>query len=546
MRGLMQDVPLTVDLLLRRAAQVGGHKPVTSVQADGVAARHSWTEIFDRVRLLAGAFDALELSPNARVGTFAWNSHRHLELYFAVPCSGRVLHAANVRLHPDQVAYVVDHAADEVLFVDASLTEILAPVKPQLTSVREFIVMEDGGHVHEAFEDCPRYEELLSAATPGALGRAEENRAASICFTSGTTGNPKAVVYSHRSIALHSMGAMCGDSHAVGRDDVVLPLTPMFHVNAWGLPYTTAFAPAALVLAGRDTSPEAVRRLIAAERVTVAAGIPTFWIQMEESLERWPEDFESLRAILVGGAEAPPGLINRYTRRGIDFMHAWGMTEMSPSGTAAWIKGGTELAEDKPVRQGVPVPGVELRLVGEGGELLPWDGASVGELQARGPWIAAAYLDPEDGSNDERFDDGWLRTGDIARIDPDASVEIVDRAKDLIKSGGEWVSSLELERAMLEHASVLEAAIVAIPHERWGERPAALVVPAPGEELVPDALIAFLRDRVASWWVPDVIELVDELPKTAVGKYDKKRLRAELAPRLAARAAESSGEQRQP
>jgi fatty-acyl-CoA synthase len=535
MDGLMQDVPLTIDLILRRAASVAAAKDVVSVQTDGTVQRTTWGAVAERAARVSGALDALGVPRGGRVGTFAWNGHRHLELYYGVPCSGRVLHTGNVRLHPDQVAYVVTHAADDVLFVDASLTAALAPVKERLTTVRAFVVMEDGGEVHEAFADCPRYEELLDATTPGELSVAREGDAASICFTSGTTGNPKAVVYSHRSVVLHSMGALGADSHDVRRGDVVLPLTPMFHVNAWGLPYTAALAGASLVLAGRDTSPDRVAALIAAERVTVVAGIPTFWIQMDRTFEERPADFASLRSILVGGAEAPPTLINRYTKRGIAFMHAWGMTEMSPSGTGAWVPAGAELPEGDPARQGVPVPGVELRLVGDDGTELPWDGASVGELEARGPWIAAAYLDPEDGSNEDRFHDGWLRTGDVAHIAPDGCVEIVDRAKDLIKSGGEWISSLELERALVEHPGVLEAAVVAVPHERWGERPGALVVPAASGGPEPEALKDFLAERVARWWVPDVIELVDELPKTGVGKYDKKRIRAEYAVRLAER-----------
>jgi fatty-acyl-CoA synthase len=532
MKGLMQDVPLTVDLLLRRAASVGRDLPVVSATPAGLD-RRTWGEVGERARRLSRVLDRLGVPRGGRVGTFAWNGHRHLELFLAVPAGGRVIHAANVRLHPDQVAYAVGHARDEVLFVDASLTEALAPLRDRL-GVREVVVMEDGAPVHTAFADRPRYEDLLAAEPPDApLGGAAEDDAASICFTSGTTGRPKAVVYSHRSVVLHTMGALMVDSHAVRRGDVVLPLTPMFHVNAWGLPYTCAFAPAALVLAGRDTSPAAVARLIEAERVTVAAGIPTFWVQMEAAFAAGEHDVSSLRRVLCGGAEAAPALISRYTKRGIAFMHAWGMTEMSPSGTGTWVPGGAPVGPGA-ARQGVPVPGVELRLVGEDGGELPWDGEAVGELQARGPWIAAAYLDPDDDANATRFADGWLRTGDMARIDPGGSVEIVDRAKDLVKSGGEWISSLELERALLEHPAVEEAAIIAVPHERLGERPAALVVAAPGTAPEPSALLDFLRARVARWWLPDAIEVVPELPRTGVGKVDKRRLREEHAERLAA------------
>jgi fatty-acyl-CoA synthase len=529
MLGLMQDVPLTIDLILRRAAQLGDGLHVSSAGTDGIR-RLTWVEIADRARRLAGALDRLGLAPGARVGTFAWNSHRHLELYFAVPCSGRVLHSANVRLHPDHIAYAIEHAGDEVLFVDASLTSTLAPLRDRL-AVREYVVMDDGSPAHDAFSDAPRYEELLDAADPAEeVPQLSEESAASICFTSGTTGRPKAVVYSHRSVVLHAMGALMVDSHAIRRGDVVLPLTPMFHVNCWGLPYSSAFAPASLVLAGTDTSPAAVARLIESERATVVAGIPTFWVQMEPVFASGEFDLSSVRRILCGGAEAAPSLIGRYLERGIDFLHAWGMTEMSPSGTANWLAADGTADDAGPGR---PVAGVELRLVDEDGKPLPWDGESVGELEARGPWIAGAYLDPDDDSNESRFRGGWLRTGDVARIRPDGSVELIDREKDLVKSGGEWISSLDLERVLIAHPSVAEAAVIAVPHERWGERPAALVVPVEGARPDPEELREFLAGNVASWWLPEVIELVADLPKTAVGKYDKRRLREEHAARLA-------------
>jgi fatty-acyl-CoA synthase len=529
MDGLMLDMPLTIDLIARRALQMGGDLEVVSVEPAGID-RRNWADVGERVLRLTTVLEGLGVGRGARVGTFAWNGHRHLELYFAVPCSGRVLHAANVRLHADQVEYAIRHAGDEILFVDASLTETLAPLRDRLL-VRQIVVMDDGAEVDPAFADCPRYEDLLAGAEPARdFGRVAENDAASICFTSGTTGNPKAVVYSHRSVVLHAMGALMVDSHAVRRDDVVLPLTPMFHVNCWGLPYSSALAPAKLVFAGADTSPDAVASLIESERATVLAGIPTFWVQMDSVFAGGRYDLSSVQRILCGGAEAAPSLIGRYLERGIDFLHAWGMTEMSPSGTAVWHRAG-----DKPEgAQGVPVPGVELRLVGDDGSVLPWDGESTGELVARGPWIARAYLDPDDESNETRFHDGWLRTGDVARIARDGTVTIVDRTKDLVKSGGEWISSLDLERALVAHPAVAEAAVIAFPHPRWGERPAAFVVLAAGAEPSPEELKEFLNGAVATWCIPDVIEFVEELPRTGVGKHDKRRLRAEHADRLAA------------
>lgn len=528
----MQDTPLTVGMILERARTIGTGMEVVSVEPSGKV-RHGWPDIVDRSLRLASALDALGVPRGAPVGSFAWNGHRHLELYYGVPVSGRVLHAANVRLHADDVEYVTRHAGDDVMFVDGSLTPALAPLRGRL-GVRTFIVMEDGADIDPAFAGDPRYEDLLEASDPAPLGPVDEGEAASICFTSGTTGRPKAVVYSHRSVVLHAMSQLMVDNHAVRRGDIVLPLTPMFHVNCWGLPYSAGLAPASLVFTGSDTSPSAAARLIATERPTVLAGIPTFWVQMDHVFASGDHDLSSVERILCGGAEAPPALIRKYTDRGIDFFHAWGMTEMSPSGTANWIPANSDAVEHGAM-QGVASPTVELRLIADDGAPLPWDGTSVGELQARGPWIASSYLDPEDDANEEKFVDGWLRTGDVARIFPDGTMEIVDRTKDLVKSGGEWISSVEIERALAAHPGIRESAIVALPHARWGERPAALVVREPGSELTEDGVRSFLDGKIASWWMPDIVEFVDELPKTGVGKIDKKRLRAEVAPDLTRR-----------
>jgi fatty-acyl-CoA synthase len=536
-QGLMQDVPLTVDLLLRRASEVGRHVEVVTAHPGGAVERSTWGQVADRALRLGTALDRLGISPGGRVGTFAHNGQRHLELYLAAPCSGRVLHTANIRLHADDIAYVIDHAGDEVLFVDASLTAALAPVRDRV-DVGLFVVMEDGGEIDPAFADSPRYEELLAAADePIELGRVAEGDAASMCFTSGTTGRPKAVVYSHRSVVLHSFAQLGVDGHAVSQADVVLPITPMFHVNAWGLPYTCALAPAKLVLPGRDTSPEAVAALIESERVTSAAGVPTIWLRMLDQLDAG-RDLSSLRRVMCGGAEASERLVAGYTSRGITFFHGWGATEMSPTGTGSVIPPGAEPGSMR--RWGLPAPGVEVRLIGDDGEPVPWDGVGVGELEVRGPWITAGYYRPEDAANETRFSpDGWWRTGDVARISPDGTVEIADRVKDLIKSGGEWISSLELERAILDHPEVSEVAVVAIAHPEWGERPAALVVPTAGASPSTDEIREFLADRVARWWLPDLVEVVDDLPKTGVGKYDKRRIRADYADRLQ-RAAEGA------
>lgn len=529
MLGLMQDVPLSIPMILDRAATLGHSMKIVSVEPAGID-RRTWPDVTGRALRLAAALDTLGVPKGASVGSFAWNGHRHLELYYGVPSSGRVLHTINVRLHPDVIAYVVGHADDAVIFVDASLTQTLAPVRDRL-GVKTFVVMEDGGEVEPAFAFDPRYEELIGGHDPAPPATVDERDAASICFTSGTTGRPKAVVYSHRSVALHSMGELMVDGHAVRRGDVVLPLTPMFHVNCWGLPYAAGLAPASLVFAGADTSPTASASLIQSERPTVLAGIPTFWVQMDPVFSSGGYDLSSVERILCGGAEAAPALIERYTNRGIDFFHGWGMTEMSPSGTGTWIAAGSEDVEDG-AKQGVPAPTVEMRIVADDGSILPWDGESAGEIQVKGPWVAAAYLNPEDMANEERFVDGWLRTGDVGRVAPDGTLEIVDRTKDLIKSGGEWISSVELERNLAAHPAVAEAAVVAVPHERWGERPLALVALREGAQASGEEITEFLSARVASWQVPDRVEFVDELPKTGVGKVDKRRLRDEVVPRL--------------
>ena len=530
MRGLMQDMPLSIPLILRRAMSIGAEMTITSAESARLD-RRTWAEVGDRSLRLASALDTLKVSPEATVASFAWNGHRHLELYYGVPCSGRVLHAINVRLHGDVVEYVVRHADDEAIFIDASLTPTLAPLRDRLP-VRTFVVMEDGGEIDPAFADDPRYEDLVAAHEPAEPVEVDENDAASICFTSGTTGNPKAVVYSHRSVVLHAMGELMVDGHAIRRGDTVLPLTPMFHVNCWGLPYAAGLAPASLVFAGADTSPAAAASLISQTRPTVLAGIPTFWVQMNDVFSSGDYDLSSVERILCGGAEAPPALIQKYTDRGIHFFHAWGMTEMSPSGTANWIPANSENVEHG-AKQGIAAPTVELRLMVDGDTEAPWDGETVGEVEARGPWVAAAYYEPDDDANEERFNDGWLCTGDVGRMYPDGTLEIVDRTKDLVKSGGEWISSVELERALASHPAVLESAVVAVPHERWGERPAALVVLTRPGAADADELKEFLSTKGASWQVPDLVEFVEALPKTGVGKIDKRRLRDEIVPRLA-------------
>jgi fatty-acyl-CoA synthase len=526
-QGLMQEAPLTLELILRRLESVGAHVPVTSVFPSGTV-RHSWGEIAARSRGLITVLEALGLPAGARVATLAWNSHRHLELFYAVPCSGRVLHTLNARVSAAQLVGQLERCGDAALFIDASLSGLLAEVHAQLPAT--IVVMDDGGELAAPFVGAPRYDDLLVAAAPAdELGPMSERQALCICHTSGTTGAARAVVYSHRSVVLHALGALSIDSHGVSRGAVVLPLTPMFHLMAWGLPYSSALAPAQLVLAGADTSADALASLIERERVTLAAGIPSFWVRLLEALEDPSRDLSSLRRVLSGGSAAPRALAERYLAAGIEFVSSWGMTEAG-SGTTLRLAGAVASDDHSAaVRQGTAIAGVELRIVDPAGRELPWDDQAVGELEVRGPWVCRAYLDVDDADNRRAFDDGWLRTGDIARIDRFGSVEIVDRLKDLIKSGGEWISSTELESHLARQPAVAEAAVIAVADERWGERPLAILVAAAGEQIDLDAVRAGLAREIARWWMPERIEILSELPKTSVGKVDKQRLRERYA-----------------
>ncbi|MFQ5426356.1 MAG: long-chain fatty acid--CoA ligase, partial [Gaiellales bacterium] len=485
---------------------------------------------------LGGALDDLGLSADGRVASFAWNSDNHLELYFGVPCTGRVLHTVNVRLFTDQLEYIIDHAGDEAIFCDRSVAPVLAQILPRLDAVRHVVLMDDGAD--DALDD-PRvidYEELLSAATPVEFPDLDEERAAYLCYTSGTTGRPRGVVYSHRSTFVHTLGVTAPDAFNVSERDAVLPVVPMFHALTWGLAHAAVAAGAQLLMPGRDLSPTALVDLIEGERATLTAGVPTVWISVLEALEG--RDVSSLEQIICGGSAVPKALSEAYRERtGSAIIQAWGMTELHPVGTVNRVKSELsdrdeeELAELR-TSQGLPVTGVELRIADlETGDALPWDGQARGELQCRGPWVARQYYGEPDGSS-AFSEDGWLRSGDIATIDPHGYVRIVDRTKDLIKSGGEWISSVDLENELMAHPDVAEAAVVGVPDPRWQERPVACVVLRPQATLDSEALLAFLSTRVPKWWLPDEILAMDQLPRTATGKFSKVSLREQLSDRF--------------
>jgi fatty-acyl-CoA synthase len=540
MQGLMQDVPLTLDRIFNRAETVFPTKRLATAGPAGVE-RTTYGEWAARTRRLGGVLEALGVSADGRVATFAWNSARHLELYFAAPCTGRVLHTLNIRLFAEQLVYIVNHADDEVIFTDRSLLPVLWPLIDECPTVRHVVVMDDtaGRPDSPLVPDDPRvsdYETLMAAASPHPFNVvADEHQAASMCYTSGTTGDPKGVVYSHRSVVLHSMAAALNDVLGIREADVILPVVPMFHANAWGLCQAAVMAGAEVVFPGADLSPQAISRLILEEGVTVAAGVPTIWMGVRSLLAGQPH---SLRTIICGGSAVPKALSEAYREEiGLPILQAWGMTETSPIATVcgvrrerAAVESEEELA-DLRARQGLPAPLVELRIAEpETGETLPWDDQTSGEVQVRGPWIAASYYNDERGAA-SFTEDGWLRTGDVAVISPDGYVRLVDRTKDLIKSGGEWISSVELENHLMAHPAVAEAAVIAVPSERWMERPMACVVVKPGSTLSAEEVIEWLEPRVAKWWLPETVEFIAEVPKTSVGKFSKKDLRDKFADR---------------
>jgi fatty-acyl-CoA synthase len=538
----MQDFPLTLPHLFERAERLFADKEVVTVTATG-RDRLTYGAWAERARRLGGVLEALGVSAEGRVATFAWNTARHLELYFAVPCTGRVLHTLNLRLPPEQLVYIVNHAEDEVIFVDRSLARLLLPLVTRFDTVKNLVVMDDGTGDVPPTEGGPEvhdYEALLAAAASADFTVDDEGRAASMCYTSGTTGNPKGVVYTHRSSFLHTLGAMAAGTLGIDEPDRVLPVVPMFHANAWGLAHAAVAAGASLIMPGPDLSPGAVAGLIESERVTVAAGVPTIWMAALPELEG--RDTSSLRSIICGGSAVPRSLSEAYRARvGLPILQAWGMTETSPVGAICHVKSTLDRALDADGRAvlrtavGQPAVGVEARITRPEStsplEPLPWDGDTPGELQVRGPWIAAGYHD--DPRSSESFtSDGWLRTGDIATIDPHGYIRLVDRAKDVIKSGGEWISSVELENELMAHHHVAEAAVVGVADAKWGERPLACVVldadVAPSEDTKVD-LLAFLEPRVPRWWLPDEIVFIDQIPKTSVGKFSKRDLRRQLA-----------------
>lgn len=535
MFGLMMDYPLTLDRIVERANRLFPHKRVRTRRLDGSLHDYTYADLYRRSRKLASALAGLGIESGDRIGTFAWNHYQHLEMYFGIPGAGAVCHPLNVRLFPGQLAYIVNHAEDRLVFVDASVLPLYEKVARETSGVEHHILVNAPEDIQTDLPNVRHYEELIGEGDDEFEWRCtDEAMAMGLCYTSGTTGEPKGALYSHRSMFLHTLGENQAMGLGLTETDIVLPVVPQFHAMAWGLPYACPLAGADMVMPGPDLSPAVLAELIETQQVTVAAGVPSIWNGVYHDLKSTPRDISCVRALVVGGSAMPRSLIAAYERDlGVNVLHAWGMTELSPLGSVSKLqRHHLALTEDEQLdvkaRQGTPLGGVELRIVDDAGVPLPWDGTTMGELQARGPWVIRSYFKRE--PTPEHFtEDGWFRTGDVAVMTPDGYMTITDRTKDLVKSGGEWISTVALESALMAHDQVLEAAVIAVPDEKWSERPLAVVVPTPECNVTGDGLREFLASRFAKFEIPDRFVFVDELPKTSVGKFDKKLLRSTYA-----------------
>ena len=532
MDSTMQHHPLTISEILRYAVGVHGDRGVSTATGEGF--RHaSYLQIGQQAARLANALRRLGVDSDQRVATFMWNNQEHLVAYVAIPSMGAVLHTLNIRLFPEQIEFVAREAEDQVVIADISLAAILAPVLPTMETVHTVIVVGSGdlGPFTASGKRVLRYDEVIAAESDEFdWPDVDENSAAAMCYTSGTTGNPKGVVYSHRSSYLHSMAVCGGNGMGLSFSDKALPIVPMFHANAWGLPYAALMAGADIVLPDRFMDAKSLVNLIETQRPTVTGAVPTIWNDVMNYLESEPgHDISSLRLVACGGSAVPVSLMKTFEQRyGVQIRQLWGMTETSPMATLAWPVPGTPADKVWDVRatQGRPMCGVTARIVDDHGAVLPNDGVAVGELEVCGPWITGSYYRDTDPS---KFASGWLRTGDVGRIDPGGYITLTDRAKDVIKSGGEWISSVDLENTLIAHPLVREAAVVGVPDERWQERPLAAVVLHDGVNVTPSELREFLADKVVRWWLPERWTFIAEIPRTSVGKYDKKTIRARYA-----------------
>jgi fatty-acyl-CoA synthase len=529
---MMMQTPLLLIDMLKRAETYYAHKEIISRTSETTVHRLTYGEWGKRTRKLAHALTKLGMQPGDKIASFAWNQHRHLEAYFAVPCSGAVLHMVNIRLSPEHIAYIINHAEDKMILIDEDLVPLMEEVQDQLTSIEHFIIMADGELPNTTLRNALSYEALLAEAdeTFSFPEDLDENAPASMCYTSATTGNPKGVVYTHRALVLHSMSLSMVDTMGISERDVILPIVPMFHVNAWGMPFAAVNVGATQVLIGPQFTPSLILDFIEQYGVTKTAGVPTIWLGATKEMEKKSRDLSTLQAIFCGGSASPKGLIKKYEELGVNYVVVYGMTETSPIVSLSRdLSSMDDLPLDQKLEtramQGLTVPGIESSIVNEYGEV-PWDNETMGELRLRGPWIASEYY--KDERTAEAFKDGWLYTGDIAVRSKEGFIKITDRTKDLIKSGGEWISSVDLENALMSHDAVFEAAVIAIPHVKWQERPLACVVLKEGIDVTKEELMEFLASQFAKWWLPDDIIFLEEIPKTSVGKFLKAKLRENI------------------
>jgi len=537
MKGLMMETQLLISSIAKHAEKFHGDREIVSVTADNPQHRYTFREAMARARQLANALARLGVKQGERVASLAWNDYRHLEVYYGVSGSGYVCHTINPRLFPEQIVYIVNHAEDRFICVDAMFVPLLEAVADKIPNVEGFIVMTDEAHMPQtSLPNALCYETLIAAESAEFdWPEFDERTASALCYTSGTTGNPKGVLYDHRSTILHALGTLAIDVAGMSSRDVVLPVVPFFHVNAWGVPYSALMAGAKLVLPGPKMGDgEALYNLMDGEDVTMALGVPTVWLALLQYTEKSGKRLDKLERSLVGGAAVPRAMIEAFRdKHGVELRQGWGMTETSPIGTVNTIKAGLEdLSQDEQLdlatKAGRGIFGVEIRIVDDNGEEQPWDGQAFGALQVRGPWVCSDYY-KLDGSSGSHTDDGWFETGDVATIDEQGYVAITDRTKDVIKSGGEWISSIELENTAMGHPAVAEAAVIGVAHRKWTERPLLVVTRAEGKEVDKDELLAYFDGKVASWWVPNDVVFVDEMPHTATGKVKKIELRKQFA-----------------
>jgi acyl-CoA synthetase (AMP-forming)/AMP-acid ligase II len=532
MHGLMQDRPLLISSLISFADRFHGSTEIVSRTIEGPIHRYTLRDAHRRARQLAKALKRLGVAQADRIGTLAWNGFRHFEIYFATSGMGAVCHTINPRLFREQIVYIINHAEDQYVFFDLTFAPLVAELKPQCQKVRGWVAMTDRAHMPKDVPDAVCFEELVAAENEDfTWPELEEDAASSLCYTSGTTGNPKGVLYSHRSTVLHSYGAALPDAMNLSAKDVVLPVVPMFHANAWGLPYACLLVGAKMVFPGAALDGKSLFELFEGEKVTFSAGVPTVWLGLLQFMAETNHRFTTLKRTVIGGSACPPAMIRAFeTEHGVEVLHAWGMTEMSPLGTVAQLKATHQhkSLEDRLAvksKQGRAIFGVDLKIVDSAGKDLPWDGKAFGDLLVRGPWIAKGYFKGEGG---DPLRDGWFPTGDVATIDSEGYIQITDRSKDVIKSGGEWISSIELENVAVAHPAVAEAAVIGVHHPKWDERPLLIVQRKPGAQVTREELLSFYKDKVAKWWIPDDVVFVDSLPHTATGKLLKTKLRADF------------------